>query len=68
MTNGTRKFQLIMELQQLAKRAFLHKLKVKKPHLTEKEIRTELNRWYQVRPGAEHGDGVGRIGDPSRFD
>ncbi len=68
MTAGIQKFQLIMELQELAERAFLYKLKLKNPNLTEKEITAELNKWYKTRPGAEYGDGVGKIGDPSRFD
>ncbi len=59
---------MIFELQRLAERAFIYKLKEKRPEITEREILFELNKWYKIRPGAEHGDGVGRLGDPARFD
>lgn len=68
MGEGISRFQLIVELQELAERAFVHKLKASKPNLSEEEIKAELNRWYKVRPGAELGDGVGRPGNRSRFD
>jgi len=66
--DGIRKMQLILELQELAERAFIHKLRIKKPDITDEEITAELSAWYKIRPGAEHGDGVGRPGDLSRFD
>ena len=59
---------MIAELQRLAERAFIHKLKENNPELTPEDTIRELNRWYKLRPGAEHGDGVGRVADPSRFD
>ena len=68
MTNGIMRFQRIIELQELAERAFLYKLKKKSPNLTQDQISAEVYQWYRVRPGAEHGDGEGRPGDISRFD
>jgi hypothetical protein len=62
------KFKILMELIELSERAFIFKLKKKRPNITEQEIELELRSWYQDRPGAEHGDGVGVPGDPSRFD
>ncbi|HLA95987.1 MAG TPA: hypothetical protein VK612_09715 [Pyrinomonadaceae bacterium] len=59
--------QLISNLQQFAERAFVNKLKKQSPDISPQEIVAELNRWYMDRPGAPNGDGVGRIGDPSRF-
>ena len=57
-----------MELLELSERAFLFKLKQRKPGLTEAETQAELKDWYQTRPGAELGDGVGVPGNPRRFD
>ncbi len=65
--SGIAKFRVISELQELAERAFIYKLKKSNPDITQLEIIAEVNRWYKDRPGAPVGDGVGRIGDPSRF-
>lgn len=59
--------QLILNMQQFAERAFVNKLKTKRPNITRREISQEVDKWYQDRPGAPLGDGVGRVGDPSRF-
>ncbi len=59
--------KLVSDLQKFAERAFVNKLKIKNPSISPQEIIAELNRWYMDRPGAPFGDGVGRIGDPSRF-
>jgi hypothetical protein len=67
MENAVAKFQIVMELRRLGERAFLYKLREKYPDLSQKEINTELTKWYRTRPGAEFGDGVGRVGDPKRF-
>ncbi len=67
MENGVARFQLLMELRRLGERAFLHKLRQERPDLTPRQINEELSRWYRVRPGAEFGDGVGRVGDVARF-
>jgi len=65
--NSITKFEIIGELQELGERAFIHKLKERRPDITPEELRIEVNRWYRIRPGAEHGDGPGRVVDPSRF-
>jgi hypothetical protein len=59
--------QLILNMQQFAERAFVNKLKKKRPDITASEISKEVDKWYQDRPCAPIGDGVGRVGDPSRF-
>lgn len=67
MNDSIAKFEIIGELQELGERAFIHKVKERKPDVTPEELRKEINRWYRIRPGAEHGDGSGRVGDPTRF-
>ncbi len=57
-----------MELRRLSERTFLHKLRETQPQLTPQQLNEELSKWYRVRPGAEFGDGVGRVGNLSRFD
>ena len=58
---------MIGELQQLAERAFVFRLKEMRPNITPDQVEVEVCKWLKERPGAEFGDGVGRIGDPSRF-
>ncbi len=67
MENSVEKFEIIGELQEFGERAFIHKVKERKPGITPEELRIEVNRWYRIRPGAENGDGPGRVVDPSRF-
>ena len=67
MVNGIVTFEMIGELQQLAERAFVFRLKEMNPNITADEIEIEICRWLKERPGAEVGDGVGRVRDPSRF-
>lgn len=65
--NSIAKFEIIGELQELGERAFVHKLKQRNPDITPEDLGIEINRWYRIRPGAENGDGPGRVVDPSRF-
>ena len=58
---------MIAELHQLAERAFVFRLKEKIPNITPEQIELEIGKWLKDRPGAEFGDGEGRIGDLSRF-
>lgn len=67
MENRIAQFQLLMELRRLGERAFLHKLLQKYPDLTPRQINDELTKWYRIRPGAEFGDGIGRVGNLARF-
>ncbi len=67
MKSYVAQFQLILNMQQFAERAFVNKLKKKRPDITHNEVREEVDKWYTDRPGAPLGDGVGRVGDPSRF-
>lgn len=38
------------------------------PDESKEEIQERLKAWLLTRPGAEGGDGQGRIVDPARFD
>jgi hypothetical protein len=67
MKDGIATFEMIAEVQLLAERAFVFKLKEKNPNITPDEVEAEVAKWYKDRPGAEFGDAVGRIGDPRRF-
>ena len=67
MENSIAKFEIIGELQELGERAFVHKVKTRNPDITPEQLRIEINLWYRTRPGAENGDGPGRVVDPSRF-
>ena len=67
MKSFVAQIQLVLNIQKFAERAFVNKLKKKRPDITFKEISEEVDNWYTNRPGAPFGDGVGRIGDPSRF-
>jgi hypothetical protein len=66
MTESILKFQMIFELQELAERAFIHKLREQDPDISEDDIKDNLDRWYKIRPGAEFGDGDGTPVDPAR--
>jgi len=61
------KFAVVLELLELAERAFVYKLKRERPEITQPEIDEAVSKWYRHRPGAEFGDGVGVPGDPKRF-
>ncbi|MGD9564276.1 MAG: hypothetical protein AB7F88_17505 [Pyrinomonadaceae bacterium] len=67
MKSGIATFEMIAELQRLAERAFVFRLKEKNPSITPEQIEVEIGKWLKDRPGAEFGDGVGRVGDLSRF-
>jgi hypothetical protein len=65
--DGKKNFGLMMELADLAERAFVHKLKRKNPQVTPVETEAAVRAWYQHRPGSPVGDGDGVSGDIRRF-
>ena len=67
MENGIATFEMFAELQELAERAFVFRLREKDPNITAEQVELEYCKWLKERPGAEFGDGVGRVGDISRF-
>jgi|688.fasta_scaffold2856617_1 hypothetical protein len=61
------KLTVFLDLMRIVERAYVHKLKTRRPDITDEEVALEVKRWYMDRPGAEHGDSDGVIGDISRF-
>ncbi len=68
MENYSKVWQRIELLRQVAEQDFIAYLRLKNSDISQEEIETELGFWYRARPGAENGDGVGRVGDLSRFE
>lgn len=54
------KFRVVSELQRLGESAFIHKLKKRKPDITDSEISEEVSNWYLVRPYTEPEEGLVR--------
>ena len=46
------KFRVVSELQRLGERAFVHKLKQRRPDIMESEISWEIARWYLTKVDA----------------
>lgn len=68
MTNMHSKLGIILELVELGERAFIYKLKKRRPLISPLELEEAVRSWYRERPGAEQGDAVGVPGDVRRFD
>ncbi len=49
-----------LELADLAAEMMECRLRREYPEASEEELQRRLAGWYQARPGALHGDGVGR--------
>jgi hypothetical protein len=49
-----------LELTQLAEEMLRQRLRRTRPELDDDAIEREVDAWYLQRPGAEHGDAVGR--------
>jgi Rv0078B-related antitoxin len=54
------KLRIALDLADLAERMMLQKLRRQHPEATESELDARLQSWMRTRPGAEHGDCVGR--------
>lgn len=61
------KVQIIADLQKFAERTFVYKLKKRDPYISDEGIAAAVNAWYKDRPRAPFGDGMGKIGDSTRF-
>jgi hypothetical protein len=61
------RLNVFIDLMRIVERGFIHKLKQRRPEATEQDISEEVARWYMERPGAEHGDSDGVVGDVARF-
>jgi Rv0078B-related antitoxin len=54
------KFRTTLELFELGEAMLRQKLRRKHPSANDDEIEALVQEWRERRPGAEHGDGVGR--------
>jgi hypothetical protein len=54
------RFRTTLELFELGEAMLRQKLKRKHPLSSDAEIEAYIQEWLERRPGAEHGDGVGR--------
>lgn len=54
------RFRTTLALFELGEAMLRQKLKRKQPQATEAEIEAQVQEWLERRPGAEHGDGMGR--------
>lgn len=61
------KFRVVSELQRLGERAFIHKLKNKRPDISDSEIVAEIARWYLTKIDAAPEEGLVRRADLSGF-
>jgi hypothetical protein len=66
--DAIQKFANVLELINVAERAFVYKLKKKDPDISEEAVQLAVRNWYQERPGAELGDADGVPGDIRRFE
>ena len=58
-TGPKSKLQIVIQLLEIAERAFVYKLTKRNPEMTESEIKAAVGNWYTTRPGAEFGYAVG---------
>ncbi len=61
------KFRVVSELQRLGERAFIHKLKKRKPEITDSEISAEVAKWYLAKPYEMSEKGLVRRSNHSMF-
>ena len=54
------RFRTTLALFELGEQMLRQKLRRKFPQATEAEIEAHVQEWRERRPGAEHGDGIGR--------
>jgi len=54
------RLRLALELAELGEAMFRQRLRRDRPELTEEQIEGLLDAWRQRRPGAEHGDALGK--------
>lgn len=61
------KLDRFLELMEVMEQAVAHKLRLKKPLITQDEINEEISKWYLDRSKSPNGDADGERGDISRF-
>ncbi len=60
------RMELAFDLYEMAEQMMRQNLRRRNPGASELEIEEGIREWLRRRPGAQHGDGVGRPG--RRFD
>lgn len=63
-----KRMQMAFDLYETAQLIMLQNLRRRHPDLDDAEIERRLVEWRHRRPGAEHGDGVGRPVLKNRID
>jgi hypothetical protein len=53
--------EIAMELHALAEQLLKQRLRRERPRISDARIEQEVNRWRSERPGAQYGDGPGRV-------
>lgn len=56
-----RRFRQALELYDLAEAMVRQRLRRERPDASDAEIEAGVRAWRHERPGAEHGDGPGRL-------
>lgn len=60
LTTPMERVRIALELTQLAEQMLRQRLRRIRPDLDDDAIEREVDAWYMKRPGAEHGDAIGR--------
>ncbi len=55
------RLRLAFDLAETAERIMAQNLRRRNPDASPQELHRLLREWLHHRPGAEHGDGVGRV-------
>lgn len=61
------RFTVALELAELAEQMLRSRVRRKHPEYGDADIERIVDAWYAERPGAEHGDAMGRPIDLERF-
>jgi len=54
------RFRMALDLYATGEAVMRHRIRRQHPELGEAEVEARLLEWLKARPGAEHGDAVGR--------
>lgn len=54
------RFRIALDLYETGEAMMRHRIRRQNPGLNDAGIEERLQEWLQARPGAEHGDAVGR--------
>lgn len=65
-TTAGERLEMALELFEMGEQIMLQNLRRRHPQASEAEITERLAAWLRTRPGAEHGDSVGKLVEWSR--